>query len=617
MADGIQRAQLFRFLGWFAMANAVVLGFIGIRYFWGFSTGGTPLSWAYLLLIYPAHHVLQSLLPLFILLSPLVAFAPGLKRVAACAVLIYAVMIAVIVLDSLLWSDSRFHLNALTMQILGWQSWTFAAIIFFIALVFESLLAHRTWLWVMGRSRRGGRLLAGLSVVAVIVSQSIYAWADATYYVSVTSVGQQLPVYKGFTAKKQLAALGLVNPTRSREREMAKRISRGMKGAADHVLHYPLNPLQCSGFAQRRPHNLILILADAMRSDVLNERVTPRLWQRTAARGQRFAQHYSGGNASRIGVFSLFYGLPPGYWSSFESLQRSSLLIDEMQRQNYRMGIFSSSTLYRPIMLDRTAFANVPDLRLETGPADAPSWQKDSILTDEWVAWLDANALGAGSSAEAQPPFFEFLFYNATNALDYPPDMDFPAGFEAEYDDPLAARYSEYLKSAFYIDGLIERVMADLDSRGLLESTVVVLTSDHGEEFEETEAGLSGHGSGYTPYQLQVPMVLFWPGKPAQVFTHRSSHYDVVPTLMKELLGCSNEPSDFALGSNLFAAQNWDWLLVGSYYNYAVLEPDQVLVTYPNGSFAVRDSNYRIATEPRIRPELLEAVSRDNSRFYR
>jgi len=30
--------------------------------------------------------------------------------------------------DSLLWSQSRFHINALTMQILGWQSWFFSGL---------------------------------------------------------------------------------------------------------------------------------------------------------------------------------------------------------------------------------------------------------------------------------------------------------------------------------------------------------------------------------------------------------------------------------------------------------------------------------------------------------
>ena len=90
-----------------------------------------------------------------------------------------------------------------------------------------------------------------------------------------------------------------------------------------------------------------------------------------------------------MGVFSLFYGLPPGYWSSFESLQRSSVLIDQLQRQNYRLGLFTSSTMYQPAALDRTAFADVPDLRLQTEPAGDPAWKRDQAITAEWFDWLD------------------------------------------------------------------------------------------------------------------------------------------------------------------------------------------------------------------------------------
>jgi len=90
-----------------------------------------------------------------------------------------------------------------------------------------------------------------------------------------------------------------------------------------------------------------------------------------------------------------------------------------------------------------------------------------------------------------------------------------------------------------------------------------------------------------------------------------------VPTLMQDLLGCSNPPGDYASGRNLYQAVSWDWLVAGSYYNYAVLEPDQITVTYPDGRFEVRDWNYRISRQPQIRRIVLESVANENSRFYR
>ncbi len=75
---------------------------------------------------------------------------------------------------------------------------------FVIAILFETLLAGRVWSWVVSAPSRGGRLLAVLISVFLVVAQSIYAWADASYYVPVTSIAQQLPVQRGFTAKTLL-----------------------------------------------------------------------------------------------------------------------------------------------------------------------------------------------------------------------------------------------------------------------------------------------------------------------------------------------------------------------------------------------------------------------------
>jgi len=604
MTEVTSRRQLFRWLGWFAMANAVVLGLIGLRYFSGFLPQGSSLAWIYLVTVYFAHHVMVTVIPLFVLLTPLILLWPRRRLLTASAVLIVAFMIAVIMLDSLLWEQSRFHLNGLTMKILGWQSWMFIGVIFLIGLFFESLLASRTWNWVEARAQRKGKLLGWLAVISMVTSQGIHAWADASYYVPVTSVGQQLPVYKGFTAKKKLTRWGLVDPQRSREQQVARRLSRELDSAADRVLDYPLNALQCgpgSGL------NILLIMADAMRSDMFSEVESPNLYRFANQQGQVFEQHFSGGNSSRMGVFSLFYGLLPGYWSSFESLQRSAVLIDELQRQNYQLGLFSSSTMYRPVTLDRTAFANVLNLRLQTEPASDLAWKRDRTMTGEWFDWLDQR--------DTQKPFFGFLFYDASNNINYPDD--YPARFEASGDSELDKKFADYRTAIHYVDGLVSSVLDDLAQRGLAENTVVIFTSDHGEEFDESGAGLKDHGSGYTRYQLQVPMIIALPGRPPAVHRHRSSHYDLAPTLMQEVLGCSNPPSDYASGLNLFSGKDWQWLLAGSYYNYAVLESDQITVTYPNGRFEVRDWDYRIAPDPVIRGDVLESVTKENSRFYR
>lgn len=598
------RRQLYRWLGWFAMANAIIFGLISLRYLSGGPDGSSALAWIYLVTIYISHHSWLALLPLLLLVSPFILLKPSLRWTKTLAVLLMALMIAVILLDSLLWSQSRFHINILTLKILGSSSLIFAVVMFVIAIVFESLLAGRVWSWVVSAPNRGGRLLGAVIAVCFVIAQGIYAWADASYFVPVTSMAQQLPVQRGFTAKKLLVRYGLVDISQSRERQLANRMAAGQDRAAAANLNYPLAPLQCI-----RPEgmNLVIILVDAMRSDLLEIGLTPNMDQLVAQRASRFSNHFSGGNSSRMGAFSLFYGLPPGYFSSFEALQKPPVLMDRLMAADYQFGLFSSSNMYRPVTLDRTAFANVANLRIETKPVDAPAWERDRIMTDDWMSWLDQR--------NPDRPFFGFLFYDAVNDQTYPPE--YSGRVSANPDDPLPAGFADYKTSVMFVDELVGQVLDDLEKRGLADNTVIMISSDHGEEFNENGDGIQGHGSGYSRQQLGVPMLLAWPGLESRQFSHRTSHYDIVPTLMRRLLGCSNDPSDYSSGQDLYEGPQWDWLIAGSYYNYAVLEPGQITVTFPNGMYEVRGNDYRLLDDPVFNGEALEAVMRENTRFHK
>ena len=598
------RKLLFRWLGWFAMVNAVILGLIGLRYLSGGPDGSSALAWVYLVTIYISHYSWLALLPLLVIVSPFILLRPSFNWSRFVAVLLMAVMIAVIMLDSLLWSQSRFHINILTLKILGAPSLIFAAVMFVIALLFESLLAGRVWSWVIAAPARGGRILGAAIALCFVVAQGIYAWADASYFVPVTSMAQQLPVQRGFTAKKLLVRFGLVDISQSRERQLAKRMAGGLDQAGAESLDYPLAPLRC---ARQEQLNLVIILIDAMRGDLLGIGVTPNMDQFEAQRASRFSNHFSGGNSSRMGAFSLFYGLPPGYFASFEALQKPPVLMDQLMADGYQFGLFSSSNMYRPVTLDRTAFANVPNLRIETKPVDAPAWQRDRIMTDEWFSWLDKRSV--------DQPFFGFLFYDAVNDMTYPPEYDGQVAVNPA--DPLPQEFADYKTSVSFVDDLLGKVLSDLEDRGLADNTVVMISSDHGEEFNENGDGIQGHGSGYSRQQLVVPMLLAWPGREPRHYSHRTSHYDVTPTLMRRLLGCSNDFADYASGQDLFDGPQWQWLIAGSYYNYAVLEPEQTTVTFPNGSYEVRDNHYRLLERPQFNGGVLEAVMKENTRFHK
>jgi arylsulfatase A-like enzyme len=84
-----------------------------------------------------------------------------------------------------------------------------------------------------------------------------------------------------------------------------------------------------------------------------------------------------------------------------------------------------------------------------------------------------------------------------------------------------------------YIDEHLGRLFSYLESSGLIDSTVVVISADHGEEF--LEHGQQYHNGRPYPEQTHVPMILWYPGaKPVRVKDPVSS-IDLGPTFLRSL----------------------------------------------------------------------------------
>lgn len=103
-------------------------------------------------------------------------------------------------------------------------------------------------------------------------------------------------------------------------------------------------------------------------------------------------------------------------------------------------------------------------------------------------------------------------------------------GGRFETDDPadIERIHELYVGEVRYIDDLFGRFLDGLDALGLLDTTVVVLTSDHGEEFMERGVFQHHHLSQET---LHVPLIIHHPrGAPARIDLP-VSHVDLYPTL--------------------------------------------------------------------------------------
>ncbi|MEM9174101.1 MAG: sulfatase [Myxococcota bacterium] len=116
--------------------------------------------------------------------------------------------------------------------------------------------------------------------------------------------------------------------------------------------------------------------------------------------------------------------------------------------------------------------------------------------------------------------------------------------------------YSDiYDNSIHRTDGILGQLLTHLVDEGLLEKTLVVLASDHGEAF--SERGLEGHAREVFRESTEVPFILGFPFRldPGLVVEQRTRNVDIWPTVL-ELLGLPAlpDPDGRSLAPEIFAA---------------------------------------------------------------
>ena len=116
------------------------------------------------------------------------------------------------------------------------------------------------------------------------------------------------------------------------------------------------------------------------------------------------------------------------------------------------------------------------------------------------------------------------------------------------FDQDLDFLKSAYRASVNWTDDLIGRMLADIDKSGLAQNTIVVLTSDHGEEF--FEHGNFFHQTAHRE-NLHIPLIIFIPGREnlaGRRVVQVAQSADIVPTVLSALGISSTEHFD---GKNL------------------------------------------------------------------
>ena len=355
----------------------------------------------------------------------------------------------------------------------------------------------------------------------------------------------------------------------------------------NHVLNYPLHSMQC--IAPKKPLNIVFLFIDTWRYDAMNKRVTPHIAE-FAKKTTQFQNQWSGGNCTQPGIFSLFYGIPSSYWTAMLKQRQGPVLIDELQKAGYQMGIYGSATENFP-EFEKTVFVDVKNVQQHTRGNTTVA--RDRRITDEFKQFVRHR--------DKKKPFFSYLFYDAVHNYcegssqqhqsPFKPAIKACKRFSLSKDTPRQPYLNRYHNAAHFDDELAGEVLDELKQQHLLSNTIVVITSDHGEQFNDEGLGYWSHASAYTPYQLHVPMLVYWPGKTPRVVNYETTHMDLAPTLLSEVLGCRNDTTDYGVGKDLFLRGERGDLIPGSYSNYAVMTPDRVYRVYPGGDYTINDRN--------------------------
>jgi membrane-anchored protein YejM (alkaline phosphatase superfamily) len=590
-SPALSRGTLVRWVGWFGLVNGFLAALIGLRYLLAYGMPESGIAVVYMTLAFVTQFAVLGFIPLMLLLALLVMLLPRKGLIIPLGVLLVACGLSIIILDTNIFAQYRYHLNGMTVAIFETSTWVFTGVIFLVLLGFQFMLADIIWKWVSARSNLRGVLLAFVLTLAWFGGQGIHIWADATAYSPVTSFTRYLPAYYPLKAKRRLASLGWVDPDKVEQQRLLRQADAPDSGQ----LAYPLSPLVCSA-ADAQLYDIVFVLVDALRPDKVTADFTPNIYA-LSQQGQNFRNHYSGGNSSRMGVFSMFYGLPSTYWQAFYDTQRQPLVMEQLLANNYEVAAFSAVGFGSPAQIDRTVFAGI-------GPADrfVPDVEGDlnHATTAAWRNWLV-------SRTDTTKPAFSFLYYDPGKS----------GAVNVAAVDELDSKYQSYLTGIAEIDKDVGLILTDLQAAGRLDDTLVIVASDHGYEFDELGLGYVGHASNYGPYQLRSTLVMHWPERPTQQFSHRSAHQDLPATFLQEVFACENPASDYSSGTNLFAAEDWDWIIAGSYNSHAIVEPDKLVITNPGGFIELLGPDYRPDSDLELDAAVMQDVVIEMRRFYK
>jgi membrane-anchored protein YejM (alkaline phosphatase superfamily) len=600
-----------RSVGWVLLLNVLLITVISLSFSSYFPEAGSLLDGAYQVGLLPAVWGLYAVIAI-IACIPIMAI-PRLRIPLMLLLAIIGGTLAVIVfIDDYIYGIFNFHINwffisayledeggeFFDVAIKTYVLFTFIAVLvtlyelFVLWLIERKLLARKGFKYL-------GSVVFTLLFLNILFVNGTHSWAYAQNHMAITSISGHVPFYfpvHSRSIKKNDALAALAGEDAG-------------KAIANSSIDYPKAPLQCKG--ESKP-NIIMVVLESWRGDMLDPEVAPNSYK-IAQQSSWFKEHHSSGTVTTRGIFSLMYGMAPTYMDNVVANNGAGgpALFQVLKEKGYNFGIYPSGDITR-IKLTDSSFLPVKEF-VEHGEG-ADTIEKDYDVLNKMTSKLNESA----------DPVFGFMFFNSTHYLYYYPEefekftpnqmpslVDFKSGNDPQ---PFINRYKN---SIYFIDSLIGKLVKSLKETGKWDNTILIITSDHAEEFADTTPTRFGHGSNYTRFQTHVPLIVHWPGKSAEVFESRTASIDVSATLLKEGLDCLNPISDFSNGLNLFSGESNPVQVMASYYNYAFVTKEGSFIQNPIGLLESKDNQGKASEELKLKPKEAFNALQQMKHFYK
>ncbi|NLC56603.1 MAG: sulfatase-like hydrolase/transferase [Armatimonadetes bacterium] len=307
----------------------------------------------------------------------------------------------------------------------------------------------------------------------------------------------------------------------------------------------------------RRPNILLIgidsLLADHMSCYGYHRLTTPHI-DRFAQGGTLFERNYCPHVPTTSGYGSMLTGM-----DCF-----GTQVVALRHRGSMRPGVRTLAEILREAGYNTTCvgFTGNPASRGFDTYLDYPGWGADETGRSPKAGNLNKVAIPELERLASQKePFFLMLRHMDPHTPYLPPDpyerlfyhgnecdpanrsMDPVRAFKPFWDYfeswmPKGITDKDYVIAQYdgaiaYMDACIQAIFTALETRGILDDTIVVINSDHGETLYDHECWFDHHG--IYDVTLHVPLILRYPAKiPAgKRLAGYTQHKDLVPTLLE------------------------------------------------------------------------------------